>query len=76
MVSGTTGALNSRAPNIRPSIEVELKGKERPMASILTFKFVGLKTLEATIDKRGDINIPSRVFFTQKFYNFKESKTD
>lgn len=72
-LAGTSGAINTRAADIRPSLDIELKGKTKPMASTLTFKFIAIKTLDVA-----DMPsvFPSRVFFTQKFYNFKESKTE
>jgi hypothetical protein len=57
-MAGTKGAINTRVADLRPSLKIELKGKDHPMTSSLTFKFVALKTLETSADDIGSVNIP------------------
>jgi hypothetical protein len=66
------GANNDFFPlALRPNLGRELEDKF--IASTISMKFVAFKTLDA---RASATRLPQRVFFTTKFYSFKESRSD
>jgi len=56
---------------LKPSLDIEYNDQYK--ASKITFKFVAFKTPKQI---NRSISMPNRVFFTTKFYTFKQSKTE
>lgn len=60
-----------KAIPVKPKLELEYKDPK--MASTVSFKFVAFKTAN---NWNQQIQMPTRVFFTMKFYMFRETKTE
>jgi hypothetical protein len=56
---------------VRPQVELELR--DQFIASTVSFRLVAFKTLAVQPSSR---SVPKRMFFSLKFYNFRESKTE
>ena len=56
---------------MKPDLGVELK--DRMLANTITIKFRNFKTL---LKSESSVKVPERMFFTTKFFNFHESKTE
>jgi len=66
------------APHIVEIFEpnLDLEHKDDFKASTFTFKFVSFKASQGQYNQQTQMQMPSKMFFTLKFFSFKETKTE